>query len=183
MLSQGKAIRDLDDQLLEYVTGAQALSPGATLLGLDIDLTTEVSRREPWSRKISIDHALDAMAQKAGAVSLNDYEAKVPFFFTAYKQAVNPYFQISLNEFRADADGWWGLAAAPPRVEFLNFHQRTGGCIDYVWVWDSRRRPIRDSSLDIWRQLEGGYREVYVSTRGFGHMYRRISECRPHPPG
>jgi len=155
------AYRKMTPYLEEYAAAAQHLPAGATLVAL------HYLHRPPGfdpSDPVKLDpfrHAVDNLCARAGAISLNNYEAASSHFHTWYHPGRSP--NRHLGE----------VQAIPPKVDLLSYPRRTGGRVDYVLLWGTEDAAVRG-------QLESGYRLVYASESGRSRLYRRrVTEPRP----
>ncbi|HKV06503.1 MAG TPA: hypothetical protein VJ725_00095 [Thermoanaerobaculia bacterium] len=156
----------LDDQLDEYMTAADHIEPGHTLLtlcyapkGRGADGRDLAYRFKPFL------HAQGRIAAKRGAVDLALYEASEDYFPIYFRPSLNPYERIGIAG---------GLELEPPQAEFLTYPERTGGRVDYVLLWglgdEDRGEPAVRSVL---REVAAGYEPVYTSPRELVRLYRR----------
>lgn len=156
----------LDDQLDEYMTAADRIEPGSTLLtlcyaprGRGADGRDLAYRFKPFL------HAQGRIAAERGVVDLALYEASEDYFPIYFRPSLDPYRKIGIAG---------GLELEPPRAEFLTYPERTGGRVDYVLLWglgeEQRAEPAVRSVL---RQLAAGYEPVYTSPHELVRLYRR----------
>lgn len=159
----------LNDYLEEYLSGMHLIEPNKTLLplcfsphGRTLDDQVLSSRIAPFL------HASGYIAAQRHIVELDNEEAgMVGFFPVTYRPKLNPFMHISQKD--------WSIEWEPPSVDFLTYHQRTGGQVDYVLVWGIRdkQRDLKDTK-SIFSQLEAGYELIYTSPqRGLMQLYRR----------
>jgi hypothetical protein len=156
----------LDGYLAEYLSAAEQIPEGTTLLALSYShYGTGPEGGEISYRIQPFVHAASHVTAEKAVADLRLYAANYEGYFPVhYRPELNPYRHI--------AQGYWS-ERIPPWVEFLTYARRTGGRVDYVLLWqvphDDRRHPAMRS---LWRQLRTGYERVWVSRRGFAELYR-----------
>jgi len=157
----------INDYLREYLTVAPHIEPRSTLLPLSFSQRGHTPEDEPLTQRLAaFIHAAGYIAAQRNLVDLKNYEATTGHFPVIYRPELNPYLHIGVD---------YGLESIPPRVNFIDYAERTGGSVDYVLLWRvrERQRYLRDT-MSIFRQLEEGYELIHTSEpRGFVQLWRR----------
>jgi len=161
---------ELNDYTEEYVSGIHLIEPNKTMLAFSLN-----DKELPGisGGVLPFLHTSGYIALQKNIVSLNNYEADTPHFPISYRAELNPYSQIGRKiVYRSFSVST--LEAKSPTANFLTYHQRTGGRVDYVLVWGVGKRTTNDAELKmIFDQLETGYELIYTSPkRGLMHLYR-----------
>jgi len=154
---------EIDSYLNEFVSGESHIEPEATLLPLIFSKEGRGPDGKPLSLRISpFLHASGLIVAKNPVVDLDNYEAAKGYFPIVYRNEINPFVHIGHIE------------ADPPRVDFLNYPERTGGRVDYVLLWGLDSPTRRNARVqDILEQLGKGYDLIFVSlSRGLMELYR-----------
>jgi hypothetical protein len=156
----------LDGYLAEYLSVAERIPEGSTLLALSYaHFGTGPKGEEIAYRVQPFVHAASHITAEKAVADLRLYAANYEGYFPVhYRPELNPYLHI--------AQGYWS-ERVPPWVEFLTYPRRTGGSVDYVLLWQVPRTDRRHPAMrSLWRQLRTGYERVWVSQRGFAELYR-----------
>ncbi len=166
---------ELNSYLEEYVSGMHLIEPNTTLLPLSFSNTGHAPDGKVLSDRVKpFSHASGYIAvQKKDVVVLTNYQAALDYFPILFRSQTNPFLHLSIGNNSSKAD--WGIEAEPPRVDFLNYPQRTGGHVDYVLIWQvlEGHRTL-ENTKSIFKQLEEGYDLIYTSPqRGLMQLYRR----------
>jgi hypothetical protein len=166
---------ELNSYLEEYVSGMHLIEPNTTLLPLPFSPTGQTPDGTVLSRRVQpFSHASGYIAvQNKDVVVLTNYQAALDYFPILFRSQTNPFLHLGIEN--KPSKGEWGIEAQPPRVDFLNYPQRTGGKVDYVLLWQvlDEHRDI-EYTKSIFRQLEEGYELIYTSPkRGLMQLYRR----------
>jgi hypothetical protein len=178
---QWKAYTALEPYVEEYVATWNHIESGATVLALDFLYRPKEARACGYYRVRPFLHLGDYVNLRAGAISLNNYEADTPHFWTRYRSGRNPYRFIAKPP--QDKSGRNGLDGEPPEVEFVSYAERTGGSVDYVLLWGFPDSGSEDSWRNVQQQLQGRYRCVYASKGGLAALYRRLGAGGPGAQG
>ena len=165
---------ELNSYLEEYVSGMHLVEPNTTLLPLSFSNTGHTPDGKVLSGRVKpFWHASGYIAAQKNVVVLNNYQAALDYFPIAYRSETSPFLHIGIENYPSKGD--WGIEAEPPRVDFLNYPQRTGGHVDYVLIWQvlEGHRTL-ENTKSIFKQLEEGYDLIYTSPqRGLMQLYRR----------
>ena len=150
------------------------IKPNTTLLPLSFSNTGHAPDGKVLSGRVKpFWHASGYIAAQKNVVVLNNYQAALDYFPIAYRSETSPFLHIGIENYPSKGD--WGIEAEPPRVDFLNYPQRTGGHVDYVLIWQvlEGHRTL-ENTKSIFKQLEEGYDLIYTSPqRGLMQLYRR----------
>jgi len=163
---------EINEYLEEYLSGMNLVEPNTTLLPLTFSPNGLGGDGRPLSDKVGVFlHASGHIAAQRHIVHLDNYEADMGYFPTLFRDELNPYRHISIDDM---------LEGTPPRVDFLTYPARTGGEVDYVLVWQVReeQRELEDTR-SIFEQLDKGYEAIFSSPRGFMQLYRRKTFAGP----
>jgi len=159
---------ELNDYLVEYLSGMHLIKPNTTLLPLVFDSRGHAPDGRVLSLKVHpFLHTSGHIAAQRHVVEFTNYEAGVfNYFPTIYRPNLNPYVHIAIGG---------KLALEPPRVDFLTYAQRTGGQVDYVLVWGiQERQRNHEATKSIYQQIKNGYDLIYASPRtGLMKLYKR----------
>jgi len=160
---------DLNRYLDEFLSGEALIEPNRTLLPLVFSARGHTPDGRLLAARIGVfRHAAGYLAAGRGVVDLDNYEATVGVFPTRFRPALNPFVHIGRGA---------NVEAEPPGVEFLGYHARTGGQVDYVLVWNVRPEQREDpATREIGRQLAAAYELIHASRpHGLMQLYRRRS--------
>lgn len=154
---------EINSYLDQFFSAESHIESEATLLPLIFSKEGRGSDGKPLSLRISpFLHASGLIVAKNPIVDLDNYEADTGYFPMLYRNEINPFVHIG------------SIEADPPRVDFLNYPERTGGRVDYVLLWGlDRSMPTNGRVEEILKQLRKGYDLIYVSpSRGLMELYR-----------
>jgi hypothetical protein len=154
----------LNDYMAEYLSGMDLIAPHTTLLPLSFSHQGHTLETQALTlRTKPFLHAAGYIAAQKGVVALDNYAGVLGYFPIIFRPHLNPVTQIGRIE------------SEPPRVDFLSFHQRTGGQVDYVLIWGLRDEfRHHEATQSIFQQLNQGYELIYTSPqRGLMQLYRR----------
>ena len=165
----------LNDYLMEYLSGSSLVGPNTTLLALAFSQDTgEVVSGAPSPFL----HASGYIAARRNFVALSNYQPTTGYFPITFRRRLAPPLRIALVKevgnrtlLKAGSDA---LQHEPPDVDFVSYHERTGGSVDYVLVWDvQRKQQDLEATRSIFRQLRAQYELIYTSPqRGLMQLYR-----------
>lgn len=158
---------ELNNYLEEYVAGMHLIEPNTTLLPISFSNVGHTPEGRVLARPVKpFCHASNYIATQKHVVDLANYEANKDYFPTMFRAHLNPFVHINIPD---SCDG------LPPPVDFLTYPQRTLGKVDYVLLWQLRKKYLNhENTQSILRQLEEGYKLIYTSPqRGFMQLYRR----------
>jgi hypothetical protein len=155
---------ELNHYLEEYMSGASMIEENRTLLPLSFSHEGHTKAGHPLSERIRpFLFAAGYIAAERGIVDLHNYEARTENFPLLYRPTRNPFTYIWRNE------GLYGS----PEVDFIDFAERTGGCVDYVLLWGWGEEMLGQPNVDsILTQLDRGYRLIFTSGKGRMKLYR-----------
>jgi len=157
---------ELNRYLKDYMSGASMIEKNRTLLPLSFSHEGHTDDGHSLSQRIRpFLFAAGYIAAERGIVELHNYEARTEIFPLRYRPNRNPFSHIWLND---------GLYLSP-KVDFVDFTERTGGSVDYVLLWGWREEMRGQANVDsILDQLERGYRLMFTSEKGWMKLYRAI---------
>jgi hypothetical protein len=170
-------LREVNLYLAEYLSAAQQLEPGHTLLPLNF---LPGDTRHGGGPSFLVDpllHASGYLAVGRCLVSLNNYEADdTDHFPTRFRPELNPYTHGGYDEYR------------PERVDLARYAAATGRPIEYVLSWGAREAmaraaPERAQAIQSQlRAIERDYDLIHVSEEsGRLRLYRRRPARSDHP--
>lgn len=169
------AFARLNTALAEYVSVADLVEPGRTLLplsfshvGLGLDGKDLSARVGPFR------HAAGYVAAERHIIDLANYEANTSYFPVRYRPEVNPYLHLGADDTTPDH----GLESLPPHVDVPGYTARTGQVVEYVLIWGlGPGQETQPAARAIMRQLkDGGYERLAVSEAGTAQLYGRPAE-------
>ena len=159
---------ELNDYLVEYLSGMHLIKPNTTLLPLAFDSRGHAPDGRVLSLKVRpFLHASGHIAAQRHVVEFTNYEAGAfTYFPVIFRSNVNPYVHIGIGG---------KIVFEPPRVDFLTYAGRTGGQVDYVLVWGIQgHQRNHEATKSIYQQIERGYELIYSSPRtGLMQLYKR----------
>lgn len=159
----------LNSYLKEYISAASHIEPNTTLLPISYSQKGKTPEGQLLSLKIRpFLHSAGYIAAQKNIVTLNNYEANTGYFPILFRPQLNPFVHIVTAGKMDDK---------PPWVDFISYHKKTGGYVDYVLIWGVRKEEINTKvkmSASIVYQLKKGYDLIYVSPkRELLQLYRR----------
>ncbi len=103
-------------------------------------------------------------------VVLDNVFACYPQFPYMWKREICP--QMVIQEVNSDA-----MNANPPDVKVLSFTAKTKGSIDYIALrnYDTKFAGY-PQTINLFRQLSEGYKEIFVSKTGIVRLFEKIGE-------
>jgi hypothetical protein len=159
---------ELNDYLVEYLSGMHLIKPNTTLLPLAFDSRGHAPDGRVLSLKVRpFLHASGHIAAQRHVVEFTNYEAGAfTYFPVIFRSNLNPYVHIGIEG---------KIVFEPPRVDFLTYAGRTGGQVDYVLVWGIQgHQRNHEATKSIYQQIEKGYELIYSSPRtGLMQLYKR----------
>jgi len=156
----------LNGELSEYLTAADRIEAGSTLLPLVFDHRGKTPEGTIAFRTRPFLHASGYIAARKPVVDLALYEAKESYFPLLFRPDRDPYTRIGIGP-------GLGLEGEPPRVDFLRYPELTGGRVDYVLLSGLDAAPPDHPDVrSIQNQLAAAYEPVYVSPRRLVRLYR-----------
>lgn len=163
---------DLNGLVREYVAPADLIEPGSTILPVRISVPRTESGRQRGFRIDPLRHASGYIAVRRKTIDLNLYQAKTDYFPVEYRGDRDPFQHIS---------GSTPVGTVRPDLRFIDYHERTGGRVDYVHIWGDMDAWKGDPHVESLRdQLEAGYEPVWSSSVNRRvTLYRRVAGRKP----
>lgn len=158
----------LNEYLCEYVSVGKAIKSNTTLLPLTFSHLSGDSDGTLVSRRVSpFVHAASYIGLERQVLDFGNYEGTVGVFPLVFRPQRDPYTRIGENG---------GLELQPPRVKFEDYHNRTGGNVDYVLIWGLRDSQTNLSdTAHITEQLNRNYTLVQRTwPKQMGSLYVRV---------
>ena len=155
----------------EYLSAAQAVPTGQTLLALPLTLMTVDEDGAPLSDRVRPFVHLSALAAaEHGFVDLSNLQAAVEYNPVQYRATLDPYRLLAVDT---------RLESVPPRIDLAGYHERTEASVDYVLLWQLEQSRIRDEQKAALLEQLAGYELVRVSEpHGMARLYRRRGPSR-----
>jgi len=158
----------------EVVSCSDAIDEGSTVLVLNYDWQGKRPDGKPIARDIWLFMHVDGYLGAGKSLVLSDnYEANFWYFPLIERWETNMYKQT-------DKDGI-NFDHRPPRANILDYNRRTGGDrgqnIDYVLMLSYRDEFAQHPyTKEIFDQLNGAYKQVFVSEHKRAILYKRLSK-------
>lgn len=172
LLTRGPAHLAIGALLAECVAPAPFVAPNATVLSIGFAHAGRDANGLPLSTRVKpFLHLGAAIAAERGAIDLRNYEANTSVFPVRYRPERQPLRALAL-------DG--GADAEPPKVDFVNYSERTGEAVDYVLVSGITAGHEHDlNAKRIFKQLAHGYEQVFGAPgSGYVQLYKLRSPSR-----
>jgi hypothetical protein len=162
-------LQEVNLYLAEYLSAAQQVEPGHTLLPLNFLPGDTRHGGGPSFRVDPLLHASGYLAVGRCLVSLDNYEAHDNDHFpTRFRSEVNPYTIGGYNEYR------------PEQMDLARYAAATGRPIEYVLSWGAQEAMARaeaqraEAIQGQLRAIERDYDLIHVSEgNGWLRLYRR----------
>ena len=158
-----RSYAQLNNYLKEYIAAGDHIEPNTTLLPLCFSHQGRDENDQPIAYRVRpFLHAAGIIAAKRRIVEMDNYEGNTNYFPVLFRPDKNPFQHIGAIEMQ------------PPKVDFLSFHEKTGGYVDYVLLWQLRDLQ-HENTQHILEQLDiGGYERIFISKpTGAAQLYRR----------
>lgn len=140
---------ELNDYLQEYVSTAQYMCSGKTVLPLRFaHVEKGMGKTDPFL------HAAGYVSLDRRVIDFSNYEAKTGYFPLVFRPQLNPDVHLGKTE------------NLPPSPLSLEFAPASGGNVDYILTW-GRKGVAPDARVDsIMKYIEERFDLLYVSSPG-----------------
>ena len=165
---------ELNGYLKDCLAGMNLIEPNSTIITIPFDYHGHLpgaSARSLSLQSIPFWQVGGYISAERHAVDLRNYEALVGHFPLVFRPERNPKLYMATKG---------SMLAVLPRLEFLQYTQRTGNSVDYVLLWVLDQPPLTNPTVAaIYAQLAAGYDLINVSPRGLARLYKRKPAARP----
>jgi hypothetical protein len=153
---------ELNGYLKDFLAGMSLIAPNSTIVTIPFDYH---GNRIPLSlQTLPFWQVGGYISAERGAVDLRNYEAIVGHFPLVFRPERSPKLYLAKGS----------VLAVQPRLELLQYPERTGGSVDYVLLWVLDQPPMSNPVVaSIYAQLASGYDLIHVSPRGLARLYKR----------
>ncbi|MCK6694155.1 MAG: hypothetical protein L6Q97_18895 [Thermoanaerobaculia bacterium] len=161
------AHRKASELVEDYMSCLPHIADSSVILVLNYDFSGRYfDGREVSNRNWLFIHAADYIGAYRTAIMSDNYEA-LRYYFPLIWRWERDMFRIT------DKEGM-NFENRPPRADFINFKNRSGGFdLHYVLLLNyDERHYDHDYSREIIGQLEAGYEHVFFSPRGKAELWR-----------
>ena len=160
---------DLSRKAEEYVSVAQCLATGATMVQVNLSLPASgsLARTDPFTEETG---RLSALTR---GHDLGNFEGSFPFFLFKNRPENDPFVYLATSP--------TGFEYLPPSIDLDAYARRPGGLVDQVIVFgrpDADAATLASAEWElVSRQLTAGYRLAAVSSGGLVEVYVRVGSA------
>jgi hypothetical protein len=160
------AYRKLNPYLEEYCSVAGHVEADSTLLPVLVSEGAVDRAGRPLSPRVKLfRQASGYLAAERDLIDLSNYQARKGYFPLRLRPEMEPAGALGAQEPEDESP------AGLPRRLLDDLGKRAGGQVDYILLWDVRRRPDPDSAAV--EELTAGYQPVFTSRNGLAKLYQR----------
>jgi len=155
--------------IIDYLSIKDLIKPYSTVLPLSATRLGLQDDKMPPARSRFLLHTSSYITAEKDCINLDNYEATYEYFPVKYRPKLNPQVHIVSKELSS------GIESLNPSLDFSSYPSRTGGKVDYVFLWSYDFKNMDDdASQFVFTQLNLRYDLVATSsTKGLLKVYRQ----------